>query len=153
MHEMKTVVRQLAAKIGWRLPLARPLAGRRPVVLIYHGIPSQGLAGEVDARAFERQILFLKSHFELVSMAALATARRPLLGRVQVLLTFDDGFRNNAEVAAPILRRHRVPAIFFVCSRHAKPGAYLWFSYLRALDRWFPGNGFSFRGRNFDMSA
>jgi peptidoglycan/xylan/chitin deacetylase (PgdA/CDA1 family) len=147
---MKSVVRQLAAKVGWRLPLSRVLSGRRPAVLTYHGIPRIGLPGEVDAVSFERHMLFLKAHFELVSWERLATARTRL-SRVQVLLTFDDGFRNNAEVVAPILRRHRIPAVFFVCSRHAEPGKYLWFSYLRALEQWFPGNAFSFRGQLFDM--
>jgi len=148
---MKTVVRQLAAKVGWSLPLPRVFSVRRPVVLTYHGIPSHGLAGEVDAASFERQMLFLKNHFDLVSWERLATARTRW-SRVQVLLTFDDGFRNNAEVAAPILKRHGIPAVFFVCSRHAKPGEYLWFSYLRALEQWFSGNAFAFRGQLFDMS-
>ena len=150
---MNAVVRQLAAKIGWRLPLSRLLSERRPVVLTYHGIPSRAPSGEVDAGIFERQILFLKSHFDLVSIDALATARRSPLNRVQVLLTFDDGFRNNAEVVAPILHRHGIPAAFFVCSRHATAGVYLWFSYLRALQEWFPGDQFSLCGRCFDMTA
>jgi peptidoglycan/xylan/chitin deacetylase (PgdA/CDA1 family) len=150
---MKTLARRWAAKIGWRLPLSRLLSERRPVVLTYHGIPAQGLPDEVDARAFERQMLFLKTHFDLVSMDSLAMCGRSLRSRVQVLLTFDDGFRNNAEVVAPILRRNGIPAVFFVCSRHAMPGRYLWFSYLRTLERWFKGKSFRFRGQVFDMSA
>ena len=67
-------------------------------------------------------------------------------------MTFDDGFRNNAEVAVPILRKYRVPAVFFVCSRHATPGRYLWFSYLRALERHFRGNGFTFCQEFMDMT-
>lgn len=148
---MNTVVRQLAAKVGWGLPLPRVLSVRHPVVLTYHGIPSHGLAGEVDAASFERHMQFLKEHFELISWERLDTPRTRQ-NRVQVLLTFDDGFRNNAEVVAPILRRYQIPAVFFVCSRHANPGKYLWFSYLRALEQWFPGNAFSFREQHFDMS-
>src|SRR6266446_4120656 len=110
--DMKTLARRWAAKIGWRLPLSRLLSERRPVVLTYHGIPAQGLPDEVDARAFERQMLFLKTHFDLVSMDSLAMCGRSLRSRVQVLLTFDDGFRNKAEVVAPILRRNGIPAVF-----------------------------------------
>ena len=69
-----------------------------------------------------------------------------------MLLSFDDGMRNNATVVAPILRRHRIPALFFVCSRHATPGRYLWFMYLRALERHFAGNGFRFRGEFIDLT-
>ena len=135
------------------MPLSQPLSPRGPVVLTYHGIPSRGLPEEIDAATFERQMVFLKAHFDLVSPDSLAIRSGSSKKRNQVLLTFDDGFRNNAEVVAPILRRYRVPAVFFVCSRHAEPGRYLWFSYLRALERWFKGDGFQFRGRYFEMSA
>ena len=67
-------------------------------------------------------------------------------------LTFDDGFGNNAEVVAPILRKYRVPALFFVSSRHSTPGKYLWFSYLRALERRYPAERLRFRGTAFDMT-
>src|SRR5579859_1799198 len=150
---MGTTIRQLVARIGWRMPLSQPLSPRGPVVLTYHGIPSRGLPEEIDAATFERQMVFLKAHFDLVSPDSLAIRSGSSKKRNQVLLTFDDGFRNNAEVVAPILRRYPVPAVFFVCSRHAEPGRYLWFSYLRALERWFKGDGFQFRGRYFEMSA
>jgi len=105
----------------------------------------------MSAAVFERHILFLKQHFEFVSPHDLDRPRAPQQ-RLRVLLTFDDGFRNNAEVAAPLLRKHRVPAIFFIASRHATPGKYLWFSHLRALKRCFGGKEISFRGTLFDMS-
>ncbi len=70
---------------------------------------------------------------------------------MRLALTFDDGFRNNAEVVAPILRRYGVPALFFISNRHSDPAKYLWFAYLRALESHFDGPGFSFRGEYFDM--
>jgi len=69
-----------------------------------------------------------------------------------VLLTFDDGFRNNAEVVAPILRKYRARATFFISSRHTTPGEYLWFIYLRALETRFPHPGFMLRGEFQDLS-
>lgn len=41
---------------------------------------------------------------------------RPVGGTLSI--TFDDGFRDNFEVAAPILRRHRLPATFFVTASY-----------------------------------
>jgi peptidoglycan/xylan/chitin deacetylase (PgdA/CDA1 family) len=136
---------------GWRLPFLRTVASRRPVVLIYHGIPAKGSDGAVNARIFEQHVEFLKAHFEVVTPGSLARKRRGT-DRIRVLLTFDDGFCNNAEVVAPILRRHQVPASFFICSRHSTPGKYLWFSYLWALEEHFPEDRFCFRGECFDMS-
>jgi peptidoglycan/xylan/chitin deacetylase (PgdA/CDA1 family) len=69
-----------------------------------------------------------------------------------VALTFDDGFRNNAEVVVPILKRYSVPGLFFIASRHVEAGRYLWFSYLKALQTHFPRRSFVFRGETVDMS-
>jgi peptidoglycan/xylan/chitin deacetylase (PgdA/CDA1 family) len=146
---LKNNIRSLAAISGSRFPAARFFSPRDPVILVYHGVPRQGPG--VNGDIFERQLLFLKQKFDLVSWEQLGV-RRSRLERVQVVLTFDDGFRNNAEVVAPILQRHRVPAIFFVSTHHAGAGKYLWFSYLRMLEASFPGNGFSFRGAFQDMS-
>src|SRR3954470_6767800 len=146
---MNTSLRYWTARFGSRPSVARPLAARKPVVLIYHGVPRTGVS--LDAATFEEQIVFLREHFDFVRVDDLTT-RRSGLERIRVLLTFDDGFRNNAEVVAPILRRYGIPAVFFVCSRHAQQDRYLWFSYLRSLERWFRGNGFTFRGEFMNMS-
>jgi peptidoglycan/xylan/chitin deacetylase (PgdA/CDA1 family) len=63
-----------------------------------------------------------------------------------VLLTFDDGFRNNAETVAPILRRYEIPALFFVSSRHCFRGQYLWFAYLKMIRKHFRGSSISLDG-------
>ena len=131
------------------MPAARSLSPRQPVILVYHGVPKSGTA--VTAEVLERQLLFLKQNFDLVSWQQLS-AQRQRTSRIQVVLTFDDGFRNNAEIVAPILRRYQAPAVFFVSSRHAEPGKYLWFSYLRLLETSFCGNGFKFRGEFMEMS-
>jgi len=136
-------------RLAWSLPRALPATQRaQPVTLMYHGIAA-GPAGTMSAAVFEQHIRFLKQHFDFAG-PDLASSNGA--GRQQVLLTFDDGLRNNAEVAAPILRRHGVPAVFFVCSRHAAPDAYLWFSYLSALENNVRWKSFSFRGDLYDMT-
>ena len=132
-----------------RVPYAQAFAPRRPVILLYHGVPADAKEG-VSGFVFERHVAYLREHFEFVPPHAVDRRRRGR-DRVQIVLTFDDGFRNNAEVAAPILERYDVPALFFVSSRHAVPGKYLWFSYLRALERWFAEDELRFRGAMFDM--
>ena len=137
--------------ISYKLPFLRALASRSPTVFLYHSVPPKDDNGNIDERSFEHQVLFLKRYCDFVTQASLGQQRK-VLDKIQVLLTFDDGMRNQATVVAPILRRHRVPALFFVCSRHATPGRYLWFTYLRALERHFPGTGFRFRGAFVDMT-
>lgn len=116
------------------------------LVLMYHGVPREGRAQAINARAFEQHILFLNRNCTLMRPEQYASARGSLR-HPAVLLTFDDGFRNLAEVAAPILRRYDVPAVFFVSSRHCTPGKYLWFSYLKMLAACFPGEGVTLNGK------
>lgn len=139
--------------VASRVPVARLFSPRSVTILMYHGIPRQSYGvGGVDASGFEEHVRFLTKHFSVVANDHIEARRYPL-NRPRVLLMFDDGFRNNAEVAAPILRAYGVPATFFVCSRHTTPGKFLWFSYLSALHTHFPGNELSFRDRLLDMGS
>ncbi len=119
---------------------------------MYHGVPRRPPVGRIDAIAFEQHVTWLKQRFDLLSAGEYPTYR-PRGARAAAILTFDDGYRNNAEVVAPILQRLRVPAVFFVSSRHADSGQYLWFTYLEALREYFPEPTLSWGGARFDMSG
>jgi len=121
--------------------------------LLYHSVPrrtEQSGKYAFDGAAFERQIAHLKKHFDFIRPQDYFKCR-PLSARKAVLVTFDDGFQNNLTVVAPVLRKYKVPAIFFTCSRYAVNGNILWFSYLNALRYHFTYKGFTFRGEYFDM--
>jgi peptidoglycan/xylan/chitin deacetylase (PgdA/CDA1 family) len=51
-----------------------------------------------------------------------------------VLFTFDDGYRSVFTVARPILERHRIPAVAFVCSDPVESRRLLWYDAM-ARDR------------------
>lgn len=139
---------------GLPSPLAQMLCGREPSVLLYHSVPRKTVQSgkyAFDGAAFERQIVHLKKHFDFIRPEDYFSPR-PLRARKAILLTFDDGLRNNAVVAAPVLRKYEVPAIFFACNRHSANESILWFSYLKALKHHFTSNGFMFRGEYFDMA-
>jgi peptidoglycan/xylan/chitin deacetylase (PgdA/CDA1 family) len=148
---MTNVLRSMLVTAGSRVGVPAFAAPRPPVVLTYHGVPASADARGMGQRVFEQHVLFLKRHFNIVSSLK-AAERQASRTAIDVMLTFDDGFRNHAEIVAPILRRHHVPATFFVPSRHTVPGRYLWFAYLRMLEQYFPGNGFMFYGEFVDMS-
>jgi peptidoglycan/xylan/chitin deacetylase (PgdA/CDA1 family) len=62
---------------------------------------------------FEEQVRFAKKHFDVIGPDELEAAVRVGRGRF-VLLTFDDAYHDNFELAFPILKRHGVTATFFV---------------------------------------
>jgi peptidoglycan/xylan/chitin deacetylase (PgdA/CDA1 family) len=117
---------------------------------MYHSIPRHNDQGRMDAAALDRHLGSLESRFDLVDHRALDRTRRRR-DRIQVTLTFDDGLKNHIEVAAPLLRKHRVPAAFFVPTRHASAGRYLWFVYLDALERFYRHDTLAFQGVAWDM--
>jgi peptidoglycan/xylan/chitin deacetylase (PgdA/CDA1 family) len=89
----------------------------------------------VPPGAFERQIAFLAQNYRCVSMDDLLEALESgrALPRNAVVVTFDDGYRDNYEVAYPVLRRHRVPAIFYLATASLDGGEPLWPSEIRYL--------------------
>lgn len=91
-------------------------------ILMFHGTPRR------DARDIERQLGYLARRYEIVPLERLAKAERP----GAVALTFDDGLRNNVEVAYPILRKLGIPATFFVCPALVDEGRWLWTHEARA---------------------
>jgi peptidoglycan/xylan/chitin deacetylase (PgdA/CDA1 family) len=117
--------------------------------LMYHGISRGKDPYGQNADEFEKQILLLRSNFKIVSTEAEIT--RSSSGP-EVAMTFDDGFRNNAEVVAPLLRKYGLPATFFVCNRNTEHQKPMWFTYLKMLDRHYPGQQVRFAGRLLDFS-
>ena len=76
---------------------------------------------------------FLASRYRPVSLTELLGARRGehALPLRSVLVTFDDGYRDFADHAWPILRRHGIPAVLFVPTAYpGNPGRAFWWDRL-----------------------
>jgi peptidoglycan/xylan/chitin deacetylase (PgdA/CDA1 family) len=72
----------------------------------------------VDVRMFERFCTFFKSHFRVVALRDLVHKLESGVGlNRELAITFDDGYRDNFENAAPVLERLSLPATFFVVSQ------------------------------------
>lgn len=99
-----------------RNALLSKLGRSRLTVLNYHQV--NDLAEDfstVSTCAFRKQMQFLKDHYHVVPLSdAVQRLRRPGHSEQLVSITFDDGYADNARVAAPILRSLGLPATFFV---------------------------------------
>lgn len=102
--------------------LLKRVTSRLPI-LMYHRVAPEGSEilkrYRVEPGEFERQMRYLADtgyrSATLDEWAAAVEARRPLPGRA-VLLSFDDGYSDFAEHAAPILRRYGFSALVFLVS-------------------------------------
>jgi peptidoglycan/xylan/chitin deacetylase (PgdA/CDA1 family) len=101
------------------LSILSPAGGRaRLQVLTYHRVlpePDPLLPDEPDAAAFRAQMTALARLCNVLPLpeAAERLAAGTLPARA-ACVTFDDGYTNNQEVAAPILEEAGLPATFFI---------------------------------------
>jgi peptidoglycan/xylan/chitin deacetylase (PgdA/CDA1 family) len=99
-------------------------------IVMFHGVGD----AYYPVDAFEEQLQFLTANFDVLTLGdAVARLRAGEIptGR-EVVLTFDDGLRNNATVAAPLLEQYNVPATFFLCPGLIDDEAWLWSAESRA---------------------
>ena len=83
---------------------------------------------------FAAQVRFLASNFELVDPEALGPDLVRARGR-RVLLTFDDGYRDNYEVAYRVLREHGARGVFFITTGFIDGRATAWWDEIAWLVR------------------
>jgi len=108
-------------------------------VLCYHRVGDQREAMDFDVSELEftRQMQMLASSpyvapVSATEFEAIWTGRRAYTERVPVLVSFDDGFRDNLTVAAPVLERYGIPAIVFVATDVLR-GRPLWYHLVARL--------------------
>lgn len=70
----------------------------------------------LDVNLFREQIAFMKSNFNIVTMEQVleAISTKNKLPEKALLLTFDDGYADNYNVAMPILEEYGVQGSFFI---------------------------------------
>jgi peptidoglycan/xylan/chitin deacetylase (PgdA/CDA1 family) len=127
MSALKHLAREVAYAalyFSGAVHLAYRLNRASQIVVTYHNILPDGMvddslhALEVHAAsAFERQIAIIVRRFAITTE----------IGKPGTcMLAFDDGYRNNLEIAAPLLARHHAVAYFFLPLEVAETGETLW---------------------------
>jgi peptidoglycan/xylan/chitin deacetylase (PgdA/CDA1 family) len=97
----------------------------RAVILKYHRVlPEQDpmRPGEITAAEFEAQMRVVSSGFRSMTFGAWLDERRSARIDNTVVVTFDDGYKDNHDIALPILRKLGVAATFFVASGYVAGG-------------------------------
>jgi peptidoglycan/xylan/chitin deacetylase (PgdA/CDA1 family) len=107
---------------------ARAVPGDRSrlSILIYHRVlpgPDPLNNWDPTAAEFESQIRVLSRFFTPLALGeAVERLRKGTLPAHAACVTFDDGYRDNVDIALPILRRHGVPATFFIATGYLNGG-------------------------------
>jgi len=85
----------------WRgIPLVR--------ILCWHKVPSK--------EQFRHRVSFLANHYHVVSLGDFIANKNLRSDRINLVFSFDDGYKSWMENAAPVLLELGLPAIFFISS-------------------------------------
>lgn len=88
-------------------------------ILMYHRVATANddwSLGPMSPDVFESQIEYFTQNYEILSLHQVAgyLADKRLPHRKSVVITMDDGYKDNYAYAYPILARHNVPATIFL---------------------------------------
>ncbi len=120
--------------LGGRL---RKVGASRALILMYHRVADAsvdpwGLA--VSPARFAEQLAAIRACGEPVTLAALAAAHeRGVIPRRGIVVTFDDGYADNAHTAKPLLESAGVPASVFVTTAYTGTRDEFWWDELERL--------------------
>jgi len=95
-------------------------------VLLYHNIINSEqkklFNNGINKNIFRKQITYLQKNYNFISLSQDGKWHNISKEKVNVLLTFDDGFINNYEIVLPILLEFRIQASFFLISKCIEEG-------------------------------
>ncbi|MCX6216757.1 polysaccharide deacetylase family protein [Spirosoma sp.] len=109
----------------------------KALILMYHRVdtlPCDPWQLAVSAENFEQQLAEICQYWRPISLPEL---RRDIAARSvkdrSVVLTFDDGYIDNFVQAKPLLEKYKVPATFFIATRHCESQAPFWWDELQTI--------------------
>lgn len=134
---VKSILRAAAAGAYHASGLIRRRLRGKLIILMYHRV----LTGDeldrnfvqpgmyVRSDVFEKQMAFLKRHFEMLSFAGFLSLRKEGgwdKNKRYCIITFDDGWRDNYVNAYPVLRKLNIPATIFLPTAFIGTNQWFW---------------------------
>lgn len=120
----RRVAFSLGTKTFWRIPrafdIARVLGPDYSLrCVVFHHISAKdlpfthGINVRTSPEEFEMALAFIAANYTPVRLDDILDAGRKLPSR-PMLVTFDDAYASVADIAAPLCKKYRIPAVFFV---------------------------------------
>ena len=121
--------------------LASRMTGSGAAIIMYHSVQDDPAAANLDqlggiihsAKVFQGQMETIARHFTPVTLEQVLSfvAGDMALPSRPVIVTFDDGYRDNFQVAKPILDKLGIPGVFYVAIDCIENQSLPWPSHLR----------------------
>ena len=103
------------------------------VVLMYHRVikdddkdffeyPNKGIV--VTESQFEEHMKYLSLNYDVVSIEELRIKNES--GKPKIIITFDDGYKDNLKLAFPILKKYNLPAVIYLTTSLIDSPSIVW---------------------------
>ena len=117
---------------GWA---RRQLTRSQVAILIYHRVCPQDESGHLRSTApddFAKQIKYFRQHYEILSLESLSDYLRSgkRLPQKAIVITFDDGYKDNYLYAYPVLKTYDIPATVFLTTGYIGSDKLFWWDEL-----------------------
>src|SRR5437867_963366 len=134
LYVLQFVANEAQLRRGENGQWAFPYISRRRLpnfqILTFHRLTTQRdpFFPGLPVEAFARQVQFLARHYNLAGLADLIQKldNGEAIPKNAVVLTFDDGYRDNFELAFPILQKYQIPATIFLTTAFIDRQDILW---------------------------
>ena len=114
-------MKHLLGKTIFASRLSALLLRNKAVIVSFHRVQETVEPGDpltISAAMFERHCRFFRRYFRVVPLCAIVEKlERGQRLNGELSITFDDGYRDNFETAAPVLAKLSLPATFFVVTQ------------------------------------
>lgn len=155
---MRKPIKRLLGQTLFAAGLDSLLLRNAAVVVAFHRVQdigqTEGLT--VSVSMFKRYCRFFRQHFRVVSLLGLVERleRGQTLNR-ELAITFDGGYLDNYENAAPVLQTLSLPATFFIVTQWMGSDVIPWWDRARAISHpWMNWDQVrSLHRRGFDIGA
>ncbi|GAB4571219.1 MAG: hypothetical protein Kow0077_07320 [Anaerolineae bacterium] len=136
MKKSEVLIR-LARRLGGATLLDRFWGHERLTVLAHHRVTPDVLHPDfpyyqpnvsATPEMFEAQLAYIASHYHVIGLEDLRqfVAHGASLPPRPLLITFDDGFRDNYDYAFPVLKRYGFPAVLFLMTSRMDEPVLAW---------------------------
>lgn len=158
MGLLKKIVRQFVLPMALNVKLDKYFikkTNKSCCIINFHGVRKQNTGifnnRHLQVSEFEKMIVYLKANYKIIPLSELFDLHRTKrkIECKTIALTFDDGYLNNFEIAFPILKKHNVPATFYLITKGLLQSDFIVWPDLIDLVKKFDSSDITIEGHKF----